>query len=47
MKDVLKSHKRRESRKQGMDWVRPTTIRTALLVLRLVDLVARIINRVF
>jgi len=47
MKDVLKSHKRRESKKQSMGWVQPTTIRTALLVLRLVDLVARIINRMF
>lgn len=47
MKDVLRSHKRRESKKQGKGWVRPTTIRTALLVLRLVDLVARIINRMF
>lgn len=47
MKDVLKSQKRRESKKRGKGWIRPTTIRTALLVLRLVDLVARIINRMF
>lgn len=47
MKDVLKSHKRRESRKQGIGWVHPTTIRAALLVLRLVEVVARIINRLF
>lgn len=47
MKDVLKSHKRRESKKRGTGWVRPTTIRTALVVLRLIDLVARIINRMF
>ena len=47
MKDVLKSHKRRESKKRSTGWVRPTTIRTALLVLRLVEVVARIINRLF
>ncbi len=47
MKDVLKSHKRRELKKQGSGWFSPATIRTALLVLRLIEVVARIINRLF
>jgi hypothetical protein len=47
MKDVLKSHKRRELKKQDNGWVQPATIRSALLVLRLIEVVARIINRLF
>ena len=47
MKDILEPHKRRESRKQDTGWFRPATIRTAFQVLRLIDLVARIINRLF
>ena len=47
MKDVSSSHKRRESEKKNEGWVRPTTIRTAFQVLRLIDLAIRIFSRLF
>lgn len=47
MKDVLDTHKRRESRKHGNGWVRPATIRSAFIALRLIDLAIRIFNRLF
>jgi len=45
MKDFLNSHKRRESKKQGAGWVRPATIKTAFLMLRLIDLAIRVVCR--
>jgi len=45
MKGILKSHKRRESKKRNAGWIRPATIKTAFLVLRLIDLVIRIVSK--
>lgn len=45
MKDFLNTHKRRESKKQGVSWVRPATIKTAFLMLRLIDVVIRVVSR--
>lgn len=45
MKDFLNAHKRRESKKQGAGGVRPATIKTAFLVLRLIDMAIRIVSR--
>lgn len=47
MKGLSSSHKRRESKKKSTGWIQPTTIRTALLLLRLIDVVVRIINKLF
>jgi hypothetical protein len=45
MKDILKSHKWRESKKQGAGWVRPSTIKAAFTVLRLIDMTIRIVSK--
>ena len=45
MKDILNTHKRRESKKQRSRWICPTTIKTAFLVVRLIDMMARIVSR--
>lgn len=45
-KDILNTHKRRESKKKRFSWVRPETIKTAFLVLRLVDYAIRIISKI-
>ncbi|RDI14794.1 hypothetical protein DFO48_10154 [Comamonas sp. AG1104] len=42
-KDILNTHKRRELKKQRSRWIRPETIKTAFFVLRIVDLLIRII----
>jgi hypothetical protein len=47
MKDVLNSHKRRESKRQDTGWLRPATFKTAAMLLRLIDLAARVIDRLF
>ncbi|WP_200947596.1 MULTISPECIES: hypothetical protein [unclassified Acidovorax] len=44
-KDIHDTHKRRELKKQRSRWVRPETIKTAILALRLVDILARIISK--
>lgn len=47
MKGLSSSHKRRESKKKRTGLIQPATIRTALLLLRLIDVVVRIINKFF
>lgn len=42
---IQNTHKRRELKKQRSRWIRPETIKTAILVLRLIDIFARIISR--
>ncbi len=44
-KDIHDTHKRRELKKQRSRWIRPETIKTAIFVLRLIDILARIISR--
>ena len=44
-KDIHDTHKRRELKKQRFRWIRPETIKTAIFVLRLIDILARIISR--
>ena len=44
-KDIHNTHKRRELKKQRSRWIRPETIKTAILVLRLIDFFARIISK--
>lgn len=45
MKGIDEPHKLRELSKQVTGWIRPATIKTAFVVLRLVDLAIRIIAR--
>ncbi len=46
MKDVLKPPERRETKRQRKKWwVRPETFRMATLVIRLVNVVARLVDR--
>lgn len=47
MKDVLKSPERRESRRQDAGWLRPTTIKTAFMMLRLIEVAIRVFSRLF
>lgn len=47
MKGLASSHKRRELKKKNAGWIRPATMRTALLLLRLVDVAVRIIDKLF
>lgn len=44
-KDILNTHKRRELKKQRSRWIRPETIKTAFFVLRLIDILIRIIGK--
>jgi hypothetical protein len=44
-RDIHNTHKRRELKKQRSRWIRPETIKTAILIMRLIDTFARIISR--
>ena len=44
-KDIHDTHKRRELKKQRSRWIRPETIKTAIFVLRLIDIFVRIISK--
>lgn len=44
-KDIHNTHKRRELKKQRSRWIRPETINAAILVMRLIDILARIISK--
>lgn len=39
---IRNTHKRRELKKKRFRWIRPETIKTAFLVLRLIDILVRI-----
>lgn len=45
MMDFLNAHKRRESKKQRSRWICPSTIKIAFLVVRLIDMVVRIVSK--
>lgn len=44
-KDIHNTHKRRELKKQRSRWIRPETIKTAILAMRLIDILVRIISK--
>ena len=43
-RDTHNTHKRRELKKQRSRWIRPETIKAAILVMRLIDTLERIIS---
>lgn len=47
MREVFQTPKRRGSSKKAGIWVRPSTIKTAILLLRLIDGLVRIFSRLF
>lgn len=44
-KDIHNTHKRRELKKQRSRWICPETIKTAIFVLRLIDVLVRIFSK--